>query len=213
MLTSPAGARFPPHRCRPRYQATQRGLPVPPGADTDIPLVGAGPGGPSKHATTLPIWSLPGPWARQQPHRAPPQEGRGFSIGGRHGGLMPGGRGPQTPRHPSVIRLFSSAGEGHTRNAQQTHGLPQEPASGSLRPCGGHADARHVRTELARQPHTQSPQSPFASLLPRTLPFAASPDARPPRRLHLGACTDRPCVTASRSSTPCTTQQNTRHSN
>ena len=27
-------------------------------------------------------------------------------------GLMPGGRGPQTPRHPSVIRLFSSAQPG-----------------------------------------------------------------------------------------------------
>ena len=31
VLASPTGARFPPHRFRPRYQAAQRGLPAPPG--------------------------------------------------------------------------------------------------------------------------------------------------------------------------------------
>ena len=109
MLTSPAGARFPPHRCRPRYQATQRGLPVPPGADTDIPLVGAGPGGPSKHATTPPIWGLPGALGASAPPQSTAARRPRVFYWGEARGLMPGGRGPQTPRHPSVIRLFSSA--------------------------------------------------------------------------------------------------------
>ena len=65
----------------------------------------AGPGGPSKRADTLPIWSMPGPLGASATHRAPPHTGRAFSTGGARG-LMPGGRGSQPPRHPNVIRLF-----------------------------------------------------------------------------------------------------------
>ena len=96
------GGPLPTSPLQPQVPGTQRGLPVPPGADTDIPLVGAGPGGPSKHATTPPIWGLPGPWTRQHPHRAPPQTGRGFLLGGGTGAHAGRTGFPDPPVIPGV---------------------------------------------------------------------------------------------------------------
>ena len=92
VLTSPAGARFPPHRCSPRYQARSADCPPRP-ALTQIAVPRAGPGGPSKHATTLPIWSLPGPLgASAAPQSAAAHRPR-FFYWGEARGLMPGGGG------------------------------------------------------------------------------------------------------------------------
>ena len=103
------GGPLPTSPLQPQVPGTQRGLPVPPGADTDIPLVGAGPGGPSKHATTPPIWGLPGALGASAPPQSTAARRPRVFYWGEARGLMPGGRGPQTPRRPSVIRLFSSA--------------------------------------------------------------------------------------------------------
>ena len=103
------GGPLPTSPLQPQVPGTQRGLPVPPGADTDIPLVGAGPGGPSKHATTPPIWGLPGTLGASAPPQSTAARRPRVFYWGEARGLMPGGRGPQTPRRPSVIRLFSSA--------------------------------------------------------------------------------------------------------
>ena len=81
------GGPLPTSPLQPQVPGTQRGLPVPSGADTDIPLVGAGPGGPSKHATTPPIWGLPGPLgASAAPQSTAAHRPRVFFYRGRHGG-------------------------------------------------------------------------------------------------------------------------------
>ena len=96
----PHGGPLPTSPLQPQVPGTQRGLPVPSGADTDIPLVGAGPGGPSKHATTPPIWGLPGALGAS----APPTEHRrkkaaGFLLGGGTGANA-GRTGPPDPPSP-----------------------------------------------------------------------------------------------------------------
>ena len=105
------GGPLPTSPLQPQVPGTQRGLPVPPGADTDIPLVGAGPGGPSKHATTPPIWGLPGALGASAPPQSTAARRPRVFYWGEARGLMPGGRGPQTPHRPSVIRLSSSVQE------------------------------------------------------------------------------------------------------
>ena len=105
----PHGGPLPTSPLQLQVPGTQRGMPVPSGADTDIPLVGAGPGGPSKHATTPPIWGLPGALGASAPPQSTAARRPRVFYWGEARGLMPGGRGPQTPRRPSVIRLFSSA--------------------------------------------------------------------------------------------------------
>ena len=122
------GGPLPTSPLQPQVPGTQRGLPVPSGADTDIPLVGAGPGGPSKHATTPPIWGLPGALGASAPPQSTAARRPRVFYWGEARGLMPGGRGPQTPRRPSVIRLFSSAATSHQ---------PPRPHHPSLSPRGG----------------------------------------------------------------------------
>ena len=83
-LTSPTGARFPPHRCSPRYQARSADCPPRP-ALRRIRFLAPGQAGLPSTRLRPPSGVCLGPWARQQPHRAPPQAGRGFSIGGGTG--------------------------------------------------------------------------------------------------------------------------------
>ena len=151
------GGPLPTSPLQPQVPGTQRGLPVPPGADTDIPLVGAGPGGPSKHATTPPIWGLPGALGASAPPQSTAARRPRVFYWGEARGLMPGGRGPQTPRRPSVIRLFSSA---------QPHMAPG-PCQGLAKalpgPCQAPPPAIH-RPHLGRGVSLSPPASPLAVL-------------------------------------------------
>ena len=101
VLTSPTGARFPPHRCSPRYQARSADCPSRPALTQISRLSASGQAGLPSTRLRPPSGVCLGPWARQHPHRAPPQAGRGFSIGGRHGGSC---RADGVPRPPSPQR-------------------------------------------------------------------------------------------------------------
>ena len=91
------------------FPGTQRGLPAPPGVDTDEPLVGAGPGGPSKHATTPPIWGLPGPLGASAPPQSAAVRRPRFLLGGgtgAHAGRT-GSLDPPSPQRNTTFQLSS----------------------------------------------------------------------------------------------------------
>ena len=149
------GGPLPTSPLQPQVPGTQRGLPAPPGVDTD-----SGSSRRARRAFQARDYAphLEHAWA---PGRvSSPTERRRTQAAvfywGEARGLMPGGRGSQTPRHPGVIRPSSSA-----------QWPPVAPQWGSgpqcRRPVGGQGPAGGFSVRVDPHGSDRDPQWGFRS--------------------------------------------------
>ena len=147
MLTSPTGARFPPHRCSPRYQARSADCPSRP-ALRRIRFLAPGQAGLPSTRLRSPSGACLGPWARQQPHRAPPHTGRGWFFFFYRGEARRPCRADGVPRPPSsqrykTLQLSEPLLPVCPTNAVVHHSEPPETAFVLYRLRGGFLRARY----------------------------------------------------------------------